>query len=184
MNKTYFVALTLFILALQLNAQKVFTKEAKVSFFSKAPLETIEAQNNSGVSVINLADGQIEFSVLIKAFQFEKALMQEHFNENYLESGKFPKAVFKGQLSGAPINSTKDGATTAKAKGQLTIHGVTKDIIADVTLNVKGGALSGTTTFTIAVADYNIAIPGLVKDKIAKNVDVTVKANYQPLPNN
>ena len=90
---------TILLLSSQLYAQKVYTKNGSISFFSKSPLENIDAKNNQVMSVLNTQTGELQFSVIIKAFHFEKALMQEHFNENYMESTKFPKATFKGTLT-------------------------------------------------------------------------------------
>src|SRR5690606_25912300 len=109
--KNLIVVLLIGLIAPVLNAQgKYFTKEGKISFSSDAPMEKIEAHNRKANSVIDAASGKMEWSVLIKAFQFEKALMQEHFNENYMESDKFPKAVFKGVIQQHDkIDWTKDG---------------------------------------------------------------------------
>src|SRR5437868_4715809 len=94
----------------QLFAQKVYTKNGNISFFSKSPIENISANNNQVMSVLSVPTGEMQFSVLIKSFHFEKALMEEHFNENYLESNKFPKAIFKGAvLDMSKINLAKDG---------------------------------------------------------------------------
>ena len=163
-------------------SQKYFTKTAVITFESKTPMENIEAVNKSGTCVADMASGNVEFAVLVKGFQFEKALMQEHFNENYMESTKFPKATFKGKLNGAEkIDRTKNGKHNVKASGQMTVHGVTKPQTVDVVLEVKDGKIIASSNFSIAVADYNIAIPSLVKDNIAKIVNVKVNANLEPL---
>lgn len=167
---------------LSLQAQKYFTREGKVSFFSDTPMEKIEAHNQQATAVVDLSNGNIEFAVLIKAFRFEKALMQEHFNENYMESTKYPKATFKGQVVDfAKIDLKKDGSVTLKVKGMLTIKDVTKNVETEGTFVVAKGALSAKSAFKIAVADYNISIPKLVADKIAKTVDIKVDATLAPL---
>jgi polyisoprenoid-binding protein YceI len=159
------------------SGQKYFTKTGHVSFYSDTPLEKIEAQNKSSNCVLDLATGKLEFAVLIKGFQFEKALMQEHFNENYLESNKFPKATFKGQIDNYnKIDVTKNGKSTVKVSGDLTLHGVTKKLNTDAVVEVKSGKIDADATFNILVADYNISIPSLVKDQIAKSVKVKVDA--------
>ena len=94
MQKNLFFLLLATLFCLNLSAQKFFTREGKISFYSDAPMEKIEAHNQQATSVIDIESGRMEFAVLIKAFQFEKALMQEHFNENYMESSKYPKATF------------------------------------------------------------------------------------------
>lgn len=163
-------------------AQKYFTRDGKISFYSEAPLENIEAHNQKATSVLDAADGKMEFAVLIKAFQFEKALMQEHFNENYMESSKFPKATFKGSLlDPSAVNFDKDGTYTVEVKGDLTIHGVTKEVQVPGTFVIKDGKISAKASFEVAVADYKIEIPAVVRDNIAKTVEVKVDLVYEPL---
>ncbi len=164
-----------------IQAQKYFTREGKVSFTSEAPLERIEANNHKATSVMDAETGKMEFAILIKAFQFEKALMQEHFNENYLESSKFPKAVFKGEIVNlSDVNFSENGTYKVNVKGQMTIHGVTKEIEAPGTITINNGDISAASNFQLTVADYEIEIPSIVREKIAKTVDVAVDLNYQP----
>jgi polyisoprenoid-binding protein YceI len=162
---------------------KYFSKAGKISFYSKAPLEDIEAHNTKAVSVFDLSTGQIEFSVLIKGFEFEKAKMQEHFNENYLESDKYPKAVFTGTMNNfKEINLAKDGVYNVDVSGSLRLHGITKSQSAKAVITVKGGTVSAVSDFTIALADFNIKIPALVAEKISKTVRVVVNVpSYQSL---
>lgn len=174
------VLATLFIP--QIQAQKYFTRNGNISFSSDAPLEKIEAVNKSVTSVVDTESGKIEFAVLIKAFQFEKALMQEHFNENYMESGKFPKAVFKGQIENIEdIDFSKDGTYAARVGGQMTIHGVTKEEKMEGTFEIKEGKIGATSQFILIVADYGIEVPKVVRDNIAKEVEVKVNLKYQSL---
>lgn len=177
--------LTIAILALSftgIQAQKYFTRDGKISFHSDSPLEKIEANNTAGTCVVDAGTGNLEFAVLIKAFKFEKALMQEHFNENYMESSKYPKATFKGALvNKSEVNFAKDGTYKAKVKGNMTIHGVTNPIESTVVFVVKGSTVSASTDFNITVADYKIEIPSLVKDNIAKVVQVVVKTELEEL---
>jgi len=162
--------------------QQYFTREGKISFYSETPVEKIEAQNSKASSVWDVATGKMEFAVLIKGFQFEKALMQEHFNENYMESSKFPKATFKGLVADAgKVNLKADGVYPVTVKGDLTIHGVTKAVEAKGKITVKGGAVSAASTFEISPEDYGIAIPAVVREKIAKIVRIEVDVNYQLL---
>ncbi len=160
---------------------KYFTREGKATFSSKAPMEQIEAVNKKVTSVVDISNGQMEFSVLIKAFEFPKALMQEHFNENYMESDKFPKATFKGQITNnSDIKWTTDGTYTAKVSGKMTIHGVTKDFTGEGQIVVQAGRITASSTFNILLADYNIKIPSVVKDKISETVKVGIELNYEP----
>ena len=154
MKKSVFVFVLFSIMTVTaLNAQnRYFTKEGKAHFISEAPLEKIEAVNRKVASVLDISTGQIEFSVLMKAFEFEKALMQEHFNENYVESDKFPKAVFKGKIEDASnIKWTVDGKYPVKVSGKMTIHGVTKDITVPGNIEVKSGNIRGTSSFTVLI---------------------------------
>ncbi len=170
-------------IALCAHAQdRYFTKTGRITFLSNAPLEDIEAVNKTAGAVLDTRTGQIQFAVLMKGFEFKKALMQEHFNENYVESHKYPKAEFRGNIvNNNSVNYTKDGTYAVNVKGQLSLHGVTKEIEVPATIQVQGGKIEGRSTFTLHVADYRIAIPSLMKDKISNNVKVVVQVKLEPL---
>ena len=160
-------------------AQKYYTKNGSISFFSKTSLENIKADNNQVMSVLNAQTGEIQFSVLVKSFRFEKALMEEHFNENYLESEKYPKATFKGNITDmSRVSLATDGMYTVSVTGDMTMHGVTKKLSTTGTITIKGGKVSAVSKFFVKLADYNISIPNLVKDNIAESVEVTVSSNF------
>ena len=171
------------VLGLNLHAQdKFFTKSAKISFFSKASLENIEAHNRSSSAVLDTKKGDIQFSLLMKGFEFKKALMQEHFNKNFVESDKYPKAEFKGQvLNNGDINYTTNGTYTTKVKGTLTLHGQSKDIETTGTITVKDGKLAIHSNFNVLVSDFNITIPRMYTDNISKTINVTVDGTLAPL---
>jgi len=182
MKKGVWIVILLFTFSAWTTAQQYYAKTGKVSFISDAPLEKIEAHNNSGFVVFDSATGNIEWSVLIKGFQFEKALMQDHFNENYLESQKYPKGLFKGTVANLnDINLQKDGVYTLNVKGLLTLHGVTKPLNPVGKVTVKNGLITVTSDFDIVVDDYNIQIPKVVKDNISKIVKVSVATDLQKL---
>ena len=163
---------------------KYLDKNCDVSFYSKTPLEDIEAKNSSAVSVMDIETGALEFSVLIKAFVFERALMQEHFNENYMESEKYPKATFKGKIKNiASVKLKENGSYPVNVEGTLTMHGVSKEITTSGTLKISDGNIEALSAFTVNPEDYKIAIPSLVKEKIAKEIQVKVDANMQPYIN-
>jgi polyisoprenoid-binding protein YceI len=165
-----------------MSAQKYFTRDGKVTFSSDAPMEKIEAVNNKVSSVFDTETGALEFAVLIKSFHFQKALMEEHFNENYMESTKYPKAIFKGKITNlGSINLKTNGDYRGAVQGDLTIHGITKPIQADAMLKVSDGTIHATSSFQVAVADYNIEIPKVVRENIAKIVQVNVTIDYKPL---
>ncbi len=158
---------------------RYFTKTGKVSFYSWAALENIEAHNKNAVSVFDKSTGQVEVSILMKAFEFEKALMEEHFNENYVESDKFPKSVFKGKINDlSVIDFSKNGKYTGTVVGQLSLHGQTKEIAAPVVFVVNNGQINVTTEFRVLLEDYKISIPSIVKDNISKEIKVTMVSDF------
>ncbi|MEZ4918503.1 MAG: YceI family protein [Saprospiraceae bacterium] len=163
-------------------SQKYYTRDAQVQFFSATPVENIEALNKNGTAVLDSETGNMQLKVLIKSFMFEKALMQEHFNENYMESNKFPSAVFKGTLVNFDKSLLKkEGKHPVTAKGTLEIHGVKKQVNIPGTITVKGGAISVASEFLVACADYDIKIPAVVRDNIAKEIKVSLKAGLEEM---
>jgi polyisoprenoid-binding protein YceI len=173
MKNIILILLSLF--TLQVSAQKYLTKTGKITFTSKTPLETIEGVNKSVASLLDIKTGSLEFIVQIKSFVFDRQLLQEHFNENYMESNKIPKASFKGSVTNlAAINFAKDGEYRAEVSGVMTIHNVSKEVKNTGKIIVKGGMITIVSDFSILLADYNISIPGAVKDKISKDVKVSV----------
>lgn len=169
--------------SISISAQsKYFTRNANVVFDASGPLEEISANNSKVSSVIDANTGKIEFAVLIKSFVFDKALMQEHFNENYLESDKYPKSTFKGTITNiSDISLSKKGTYTAKVTGKMTIHGVTKEVVATGPITVNGKSINLNATFNIKLSDYNIKVPALVKDKLSNEVKITVSGNYNAM---
>jgi len=169
----------LFVLAYCINAQIFTTKSSEITFFSEAPLENIEAVNTGATSMLNTATNDLVFSIPIIAFKFEKALMQEHFNENYMESDKFPKASFKGKIN-KTIDFTKDGTHEASVKGKLTIHGVEREKTFEGTFTIKDGQVILKSQFTLLIKDHDIKIPKVVIKNIAEEILVKVNATYLP----
>lgn len=161
---------------------KYFTKNGTISFFSKTTLEDIEAKNQKVTCVLDAKSGAMEVAVLMKAFEFEKALMQEHFNENYVESDKYPKAMLKAKIVNiASVNFAKDGIYPVDIGGKLTMHGVDNAIAAKGTITVKGGKVSGMSAFTVKLSDHNIEIPAVVKDKVSNTINISVAFWLEPL---
>lgn len=176
------VMIMLFSLSVLKAQDKYFTKSGRISFYSKAPLENIEAHNKSVTCVLDTRTGNLQFAVLMKGFEFEKALMQEHFNENYVESHKYPKADFKGQIvNTADINFSAEGTYAAVVKGKLTIKGETRDVETTGTIVIKNGKMLANAEFSIELADFKIEIPRLVKDNISKTVKISVDCSLEPL---
>ncbi len=180
MKKYILILAAASLFSVDANAQKYFTRNGHVWFFSTTPVEDIEAHNHQANSVIDYAKGDIAFTILMKSFEFEKALMQEHFNEKYVESDEFPKASFKGKINNMDdIDFTKDGTYEAKVSGDMTIHGKTNPVETTGSFVVKSGKIQGTAKFQLTIEDYDIKIPGMVKDKIAKVIDINVDMAYE-----
>lgn len=175
------ISILLFIIITSVSfSQKVYiTKNAKIDFFSSTLIEDIKAVNNDVVSIIKTKTGEISFGVSIKSFKFDNGLMQEHFNENYMESNKFPNAKFNGIIdTNTKIDFNKDGVYPVLVKGTITIHGVSKEIETKSIITIEKGKVSGKSFLKLKPADFKIEIPSLVKDNIAKVLNVTINADY------
>jgi hypothetical protein len=162
-------------------AQNIYmTRNGQASFFSKTPMENIEAVNNEVNSMINPITGEIVFAILVKGFRFEKALMEEHFNENYMESNKIPKSTFQGKIINlAKVDFTSDGSYPITVDGDLTIHGVKKHITPSGTLTVDNDKVTVMSSFLVKLADFNIERPALVTEKIAESVEIKIDCRYE-----
>ncbi|AKD04146.1 YceI family protein [Pontibacter korlensis] len=177
--------LLLFSYADTLAQGRFFTKTGHIWFFSDAPLEDIEAHNRKVVSILDMGTGEMAFSVPMKQFQFRKSLMQTHFNENYVESDKYPKATFKGKVTNIKtVDLNKEAAYKVRVTGVLNIHGKDKAIDTVGVLEVKAGQLLGRSTFSVTPQEFDIKIPRLVRNNIARRIDITVDIVYEPLKGN
>lgn len=182
MKTIFLIALWLLPNAFVKSQDKYFTKSGTISFNAGTAVEDVDAINKSATSVLDASSGQMEFAVLMKGFEFKRALMQEHFNENYVESEKYPKSVFKGRIKNlSEVGFAKDGTYPATVEGTLEIHGVKKEIAVAGIFVVSKGGLSATADFTVALADYQIAIPGAVADKISPTVKIHTDFSYKAL---
>ena len=150
------------------------TREGGIEFFSTTPIEDIKAVNNQVSCVLNKTTGDFAFQVPIKGFAFKNALMQEHFNENYLESDLYPKSVFKGKIKDWKDLEISDKELDITVEGELTIHGVKKKIKESGRIWYSEDKINGECKFDISVADYNIKIPRIVRENIAKKIEVSV----------
>jgi len=156
--------------------QTYVTKNGMIRFYSEASLEKIEAVNRQVNTALLTQTGDFVFKVLMKSFNFEKAMMQEHFNENYLESDKYPEATFLGKITNIKdINFTKEGSYPAIVEGKLTIHGQTQPVKQNGTLEIKNDAVTAKAKFNILLADYKISIPNTVVNNISKSIEITVE---------
>jgi polyisoprenoid-binding protein YceI len=175
--------ITVLILSVTITyGQRYLTKTGHIWFHSEAPLETIEAHNNQVNAALDLKTGSIVFKVLMKSFIFKKALMQEHFNENYVESDKFPNATFQGKVTNIDsIDFDKEGSNDVQVTGNLTIHGKTNQVSTTGILIVQSDGIQSRAKFTIMIADYDISIPGAVTGKIADEVEINVDLHLKEL---
>lgn len=155
------------------------TRQGNITFFSSAPLEDIEAKNNKVISLINVRNNEIAVRVPIKQFQFRNRLMQEHFNENYMESERFPYATFKGKIN-EKVDFNKPGTYNVTATGDLNVHGVNRKRTFIGILRVTDSGMLLETKFDIPLADHNIKIPRLVFNKIAERIAASVSFSYVP----
>ncbi len=177
MKKVIITGLLIAAATSSLFAQKYMTRTGRINFDVTAPSspEKVAAVNNEVASIMDAKSGDIVFQVLIKSFKFERELMKEHFNENYMESDKYPKSEFKGTVANiSAINFSRDGAYKVKVSGKLTIHGITNDVSVPGTLSVKGNTVSAKAVFPVVLKDYKIDIPSLVADKLNKQATITL----------
>jgi len=166
--------------AFTLAAQNVYlTKDAKINFNSSTPIEDIIAESNQATAVIDIEKNGVQFSVLTTSFKFRRALMEEHFNENYIESPKFPKATFKGKITSS-MDWKSDKTTAVDVKGDLTMHGVTKEFTFQAQITPGKDKIAASATLKITPEQFNIAIPSAVREKIAKEVTLKIDASFVP----
>jgi polyisoprenoid-binding protein YceI len=181
MKKLFFGCAAIIFFNLSQAQSVQLTKNGKISFYSRSKVEKVEGENNEVSSALNTVTGEMVFAVLLKGFHFERALMEEHFNENYAESDKYPKSTFKGNITKiATVNFLKDGVYPVTVDGDLTMHGVTKKVSATGSITVKAGKISAYSKFSIKLKDFNISIPAIVGDKISEEIDITVDCKYEP----
>jgi hypothetical protein len=162
-------------------AARYTTATGQVTFFSSTPIEDIEALNQQVAAIFDLNAGKLAFSLLMRGFVFKSTLMQDHFNENYAESEKYPRARFSGLITKMPSDELlRSGPQPVEVQGHLTIHGVKRKIKVPGTLFLRGDELVATSKFAVAPADYKIKIPALVRDNIAKSIDVSIILSCRP----
>ena len=179
MKKIILAFAAVLLISTSFSQKRYFTKTGNVSFDAGTGLEPVAGINKSSSSIFDATSGQFEFAVLIKGFEFKSAYMQEHFNENYMESDKFPKSTFKGKITNLDkINFSKDGTYPVTVSGTFEMHGVKKEIQTTGTFKVSGDNVTSNAEFTVVMEDYKIEIPGLVKDKISKTAKISVSCTY------
>lgn len=179
MKGSYFTVFC-FLLITGVNAQdRYITKEGFVSFFSHSIVEDIEADNDQVLSIMDVKTGEIAVQLLMRSFMFEKALMQEHFNENYVESYKYPKATFSGEIVNVGEIISGQSQET-EIVGVLKLHGEEKEISTKVDVGWIGDEITLKGDFKVEVADFNIKIPAIVANNIAKTIKVSFELHHKP----
>ncbi|MGZ3899412.1 MAG: YceI family protein [Bacteroidia bacterium] len=179
MKKVAFVFIFFVFVSASAQIYKAKDGGTVISFYSKSPLEDIDATNKGAIVVMNTNTNDIQVRVTIQNFKFKNALMEEHFNENYLESQKYPNAVFKGKIN-EKIDYSKDGENKVTVTGKMEMHGVTKEETYEGTLNKKGNEIIIKCKFKVKVADYNIQVPSLYVKNIAEVIDIDVHTVLEP----
>lgn len=184
MKKILFLFLMTNLFTAGFAQDRFFTKKGQVTFdaTTQDSPEDISARHNTLVAVLDIKSGNIQFSTLMKAFVFKKALMEEHFNENYVESEKYPKCEFKGSIvNNAIINYSKDGTYPAKVKGIMNLHGVSKEMEASGSVIVSAGVPQLMSTFSVLLSDFKISVPSVVSDKVSKKARISIDCTLEPL---
>jgi polyisoprenoid-binding protein YceI len=158
------------------------TKTGRIHFFSETPIENIEAVSNKAEGALLPSTGQVSARIPVSSFEFPKALMQRHFNENYLESDKYPLSTLEGKLADPkPLAKTKNGTVSQNLNATLTMHGVGKDYVIPCQIEMKNGEpIRAKGKFPVKLADHNIEIPKIVIKQIAEVIDVDFDFALEP----
>ncbi|RTQ49241.1 YceI family protein [Hymenobacter gummosus] len=181
MRRLFTLCAALLLAGPLLAQQRYTTRSATIDFFSDAPLEDIAAKNSQVTAAIDLLSQQMAFVATMKEFVFPDGLMQAHFNENFVESEKYPRATFSGRILNLPDNGLPNsGVVAVEVEGDLTIHGVKRRVRVPGTLEMLDKQLVAKAKFNVAPADYKIDVPALIKEHIAKSVAITVYAVCAP----
>jgi len=179
------VLISLMILALcgsVLSQGKFLTNEGNIVFFSHTAIEDITAENTEVAGVLDSETGEVAVIVKMTSFQFEKSKMQEHFNENYVESEKYPKATFTGHiLNNTDVDYSRPGVYEIQVKGEMTIHGASRSFSTEGSLEVESRNIAANMKFMLNPEEYYIKIPRVVRENIAEKMEVRVQMNLKPI---
>jgi hypothetical protein len=167
---------------LQVAAQDIFmTRSGEITFFSSTPVEDIEAENKSVTCILKTQTGELAFMLFMKSFSFERAAMQQHFNDDYVHSDEYPKATFEGSISNADgMDFSKDGKYEVDVIGNLTIHGITREVSESGTIEIKDGKIHLDAVFDIQLSDYDVKVPSNMLKNISNDIEITVDAALAP----
>jgi hypothetical protein len=161
-------------------AQQMITRTAEVTLLSTTPIEDIEGHNTQGSAIFDASNGDIAIQVPILGFHFKRALLEEHFNENYMESDKHPKAMFRGSIAGWNVLPLEGETVQVLASGAFTVHGVEVNREFEGSMRMEGGELTLACKFEVRPEDHSIEIPGVVREQIASVILLTVHAKLSP----
>ena len=178
--KTKFLSLLIVISLSSFAQTKMLTKTGKLTFEASVPaFEEIKAKNESTTVVLNPTTGEIASLALVKGFRFKVALMEEHFNENYIESDTYPKATFKGKITDFDISKVTATAQSYTIKGKMEMHGKSKDLIITASIKKSGEGIEINSNFVVNTDDFDIDIPSIVSKKVSKKVAVKLDATLK-----
>ena len=180
MSKLKLISLLIVICLSSFAQTKVITKSGKLTFEASVPaFEEVKAKNEAATVVLNINTGDIASLVLIKGFRFKVALMEEHFNENYMESDSYPKATFKGKIDNFDIAKLTETAKVYTIKGKMEMHGKTKDITITASIKKSNDGIEIDADFSLNTDDYGIEIPSIVSKKVSKKVSIKLDATLK-----
>ena len=163
-----------------ISQEKMISKSGKINFeASITSFEEVKAVNTNVTYVLNPETGEIASLAIMKGFRFKVALMEEHFNENYVESDKYPKAIFKGKIEGFDLNSLTENPKDFVLKGKLDLHGKSNDIKTTAKISKAASGVKIVSSFSVNASDYNIAIPAVVKRKVSNKINVEIDATLK-----
>ncbi len=171
--KTSILITLLFCFSVTFAQEKLITKNGITTFEASVPsFEEVKAKNESVTCILNTKTGEIASLALIKGFKFKVALMEEHFNENYIESTRYPKATFRGVIKDFDLKALTGSVKEFSINGKLEMHGKSKDIstIAKIKKTDKGVEIE--TNFSVNASDFDITIPSVVKNKVSNKINV------------
>ena len=181
MKRIALLVSSIFLACAILAQGKFLSNEGRISFYSHTPLEDIKASHGAVSAVVDPESGEVAVIATMTGFRFKKKLMEEHFNENYVESEKYPKSTFNGKiLNNSEVDYSRPGKYDVKVSGDLTIHGVSKEITVPGSLEVLEKGIRARTTFIVRPEDYEIKIPRVVRKNIAEEVEVSFEWEGAP----
>ena len=179
-NLLILIALMMYLPVKGQDAGIFICNDGKIDFTSDAPLELIKASSDKLAGALNISDRSFSFRIASNSFQgFNSPLQRTHFNEDYMESNRYPNSTFKGKII-EELDLNKPGNYTIRAKGILTIHGVDYNRIIRCNLNVTNKQIEVNSSFTVFLDDHNISIPSIVNQKIAEEISVEVSLILKP----